>query len=109
MQRYKVSLKKESGIPHALRNYCNDYGISAWSFLADTITERLQKPLDVSIAETKCKRSYRAGSKYEYFYFGISDAIVQEKLRIIVEEYGISLNHFFTQTISGKLKGLGYE
>ena len=109
MQRYKVSLKTESGIPQALRKYCDDYGISAWSFLADTIAERLQKPIGSSVAEMKGKRTYRAGSKYEYFYFGISDAIVQEKLRLIVEEYGVSLNYFFTQTIAEKLQGLGYE
>jgi len=108
MQRYKVTFKTESGIPKALRNYCNKCGISAWTFCATTIAERLQKPLDFSIAEIEQKRPHDSG-KFERFDFGISDAIVQEQLRLIPEDYGVSLNWFFVKTIAEKLTELGYS
>ena len=107
LQRFKVTVKAESGISCAIRNYCNKCGISVWTFLATTITERLRKPLDFSIAEIERKRTHESG-KDERFDFGISDAIVLEKLRIIREDYGVPLNYFFVRTIAEKLTELGY-
>ena len=106
MQRFKVTLQIDSGIPNLMRNYCNRCGISVWKFLADTVRERLEKPLDFSITEIEemQKRPYKTNVQYERFDFGISDAIVLEKLRIIKDDYGISLNTFFVKIIAEKLK-----
>jgi len=106
MQRFKVTLKVDSGIPRKMRKYCKQCGISVWRFLADTVAERLSKPLDFSIAEIEemQKRPYEKNAEFERFDFGISDAIILEKLRIIKEDYGIPLNTFFAKIIAEKLK-----
>ena len=108
MQRYKVAIKADSGVAQAMRSHCDKCGISVWSFLQDTITERLQKPFDFSIAEIEQKKTNNKGSDYAEFYFGISDSICQEKIRSIKEQYGISRNYFFVKTITEKLSELGY-
>ena len=107
MQRFKVSIKTESGVSQAMRKYCDECGISLWLFLQETISARLQKPYDFSIAEIEQKKKYGKGSDYEEFYFGISDEIAIEKLHTIREQYGISLNYFFVKTITEKLTELG--
>ena len=106
MQRFKVTLKVDSGIPDLMRNCCNRCGISVWRFLADTVQERLAKPLDFSIAEIEemQKRPYEKNAEFERFDFGISDAIMLEQLRMIKEDYGIPLNSFFTKIIAEKLQ-----
>ena len=111
MQRYSVAIKADSGISAAMRKYCDECGISVWKFLSSTVVERLRKPLGLSIAEIEQmqKRPYEKNAEFEKFEFGISDAILQEKLRIIKEDYGIPLSSFFVQTIAEKLKDLGYD
>ena len=73
-----------------------------------TLTAGSGKRFDFSIAEIEQKRPHDSG-KYERFDFGISDAIVQEQLRLIPEDYGVSLNWFFVKTIAEKLTELGYS
>lgn len=106
MQRFKVTLRVDSGLPNLMRKYCKKNGISVWKFLADVTKERLQKPLDFSIAEIEemQKRPYEKNAETERFDFGISDAIVEEKLRNIKEDYGIALNTFFVKIIAEKLQ-----
>ena len=110
MQRYKVAIKANSGISAAMRKYCEDCGISVYKFLATTIADRLHKPLDFSIAEIEDmqSRTHEKNSEFEIFEFRISDTIIQEKLRIIKEECGISLSRFFVHVIAEKLKESGY-
>ena len=109
MQRYNVTIKAESGISAAMRKYCDKCGISVWRFLSDAVAERLRKPLGLSIAEIEemQKRPYEKNAEFESYSFSINDAILQEKLRIIKEDYGIPLNRFFVQTIAEKLEELG--
>lgn len=105
MQRFKITIYKDTGIANQMRNYCAKYGISIWSFLVQTICDELSHPLDFSIAEIESlqKRPYKKGARTERFDCGISDAIVLEKLRIIKEDYGIPLNTFFVYAIQKKL------
>ena len=109
MRRYKVAIKASSGISSAMRNYCNECGISVWKFLCATVEERLRKPLNFSIAEIEQMqiRKYEKNTEFEIFEFGISDAIMQEKLRMIKDDYGISLNKFFVKIIAEKLNECG--
>ena len=107
MQRFKMTVKVDSGISYAIHDYCDKCGISVWKFLSASITERLREPLNSSIAEIDRKRSHEYGTDVS-FYFGISDTITLEKLKIIREDYGISLNYFFAKTIAEKLEELGY-
>lgn len=104
-------IKANSGISKAIQNYCDNCGISVWKFLSSTVTERLQKPLDFSIAEIEelNQRKYERNAEFESLYFGISDTILQEKLRIIKEEYGIPLSRFFVHIIAEKLSKSGYS
>ena len=107
MQRYFVAIKADSGISAAMRKYCDECGISVWKFLSSTVAERLQKSLSITEIEQMQKRPYEKNAEYDRFEFGISDAILQEKLRIIKEDYGIPLSSFFVQTIAEKLKASG--
>ena len=68
----------------------------------------MRKPLDFSIAEIEQmqQRTYEKNAETERFSFGISDEIMLEKLRIIKEDYGISLNTFFVKIIAEKLQSL---
>ena len=106
MQRFKVTLRTDSGIPKLMRKYCRKNGISIWKFLSDVTKERLQQPLNFSIAEIEemRQRPYEKNVETERFDFGISDTIAMEQLRIIKEEYGIALNTFFVRIISEKLQ-----
>ena len=53
------------------------------------------------------KREKNAES--EQYEFGISDTIMQEKLRIIKEDYKIPLSRFFVRVIAEKLEREGYS
>ena len=111
MQRYAVTIKAESGISSAMRKYCDDCGISVWKFLSSVVEERLRNPLDFSIAEIEDMQSNKRekNAEFEQYMFGISDTIMQEKLRIIKEDYNIPLSRFFVRVIAEKLEREGYS
>ena len=109
MQRCKVTIKKQTGIAEQMRNFCRDNRITIWTFLSETIQERLRCPLNFSITEIEemQKRPYEKDAEFERFDFGITDAIAQEQLRMIKEDYGIAQNTFFVKTIAEKLQSQG--
>ena len=111
MQRYKVSIKSATGIASAMRKYCDDCGISIYKFLSSTVIEKMRNPIDYSVEEIEQmqQRRHDKNAEFEVFEFGISDAIIQEQLRIIKEDYGIPLSKFFEHIIAEKLKASGYS